>query len=149
MRVYTCKKCGKKYESAGLTDGYCDECLMAQLDKYHQVREYLWSNPGSTASEIATNCDCSVRQVMQWVKEDRFMLSDGSKVLLFCANCGKKITSGVYCSACQAEMRKEEQNKANSARMIQRLNNMHGTTLNDKNVDDGSMRFLNSRNNKK
>lgn len=151
MRQYICKKCGKKYEAAGLTDGFCEECLMEHLDKYHQVREYLWNHPGSTAREIADTCDCSVRQVMQWVKEDRFMLTDGSKVLLFCANCGNRITSGVYCSACQAEIAKEEQNKAKSARMIQRLNNMHGTALNGQNSDDGSMRFLDtfSHDNKK
>ena len=144
MSTYTCKKCGKKYEAAGLTDGFCEECLMDHLDKYHQVREYLWAHPGSTASEIADACDCSVRQVMQWVKEDRFMLTDGSRVLLYCANCGKKIISGVYCPACQAAMAKDEQAKAKSAKMQQRMNNMHGTALNTQNPEEGSMRFLNT-----
>ena len=146
MRVYTCRKCGKQYESAGLTDGLCEECLMDQLDKYHQVREYLWEHPGSTASDIAAACNCSVRQVMQWVKEDRFMLSDGSKVLLYCANCGRKILSGIYCPACQEAMAKEDQAKAKSDRMVQRLNHMRGVTLNRPNADEGSMRFLNKNN---
>ncbi len=143
MGIYTCRKCGKKFESAGLTDGICEECLRASLDKYHQVREFLWSHPGSTASEIANQCDCSVRDVMQWVKEDRFMLTDGSKVMLFCANCGAKIVSGIYCTACQAAINKGEINAAKSSRLQQRLNSMHGTTLDKHAADDGSMRFLN------
>ena len=142
MRVYTCRKCGKQYETAGFTDGLCDECLMEHLDKYHQVREYLWSHPGSTASEIATACECSVRQVMQWVKEDRFMLTDGSKVLLYCANCGAKITSGVYCAACKALAEKNQLAASQAERMIQRLNNMHGVSMNHPQPKDGKMRFL-------
>ena len=142
MRVYTCRKCGKQYETFGLTDGLCDECLMEHLDKYHQVREYLWSHPGSTASEIATACECSVRQVMQWVKEDRFMLTDGSKVLLYCANCGAKITSGIYCAACKALAEKNQLAATQTERMIQRLNSMHGVSMEHPQPKDGKMRFL-------
>ena len=147
MRTYTCRKCGEQYEAAGLTDGLCEKCVMEHLDKYHQVREYLWTHPGSTASEVSTACDCSVRQVMQWVKEDRFMLTDGSKVLLYCANCGKKITSGVYCAACKAAIEKGEIEAARTARLTQRLNNMKGIAVGSHNTDEGSMRFLNNLNN--
>ncbi len=149
MRVYTCRKCGNKYEVEGLTDGLCPDCLAEHLDKYHQVREFLWTHPGSTASEIASACECTVREVMHWVKEDRFMLSDGSKVLLYCANCGNKILSGVYCAACKAAMEKKEIASAKSAKMMQKLNHMHGVSMERKKADDGSMRFLNKANKNK
>ncbi len=148
MGVYTCRKCGKSYEADGLTEGFCHDCLQDHLDKYHQVREYLWEHPGSTAAIVAKECDCSVRQVMQWVKEDRFMLTDGSRVLLFCANCGAKITSGVYCTACQAEMAKEKAAALKYSKFKQRAESMYGVALNRQAPEDESMRFLHTRNNK-
>ncbi|MBQ9359911.1 MAG: hypothetical protein IJT96_02610 [Lachnospiraceae bacterium] len=142
MSVYTCKKCGKKFETKGFTDGFCEECAADYQDKYHQVREYLWKHPGSNASAVAKACDCSVRQVMQWVKEDRFMLSDDSRVSLYCEICGTKIFSGRYCAACQTKAERKAKDDALSARIRQHTENMHGTTVERPSADDGRMRFL-------
>ncbi|MBQ9606995.1 MAG: hypothetical protein IJV16_07450 [Lachnospiraceae bacterium] len=142
MSIYTCKKCGKQYESNRLTDGYCDECSAEYRDKYHQVREYLWQHPGITASEIAKACDCNIGQVMKWVKEDRFMLSEDSRVSLYCEICGTKILSGIYCPSCRAEVEKREKDEAKNARIRQHTQNMHGTSTERSGHDDGQMRFL-------
>ena len=149
MRTYTCRKCGKKYESDGLTEGLCNDCLMDKLDKYHQVREYLWEHPGTNASTLAAECGCTVREVMQWVREDRFMLTDGSKILLYCANCGTKITSGVYCKECQGKIARNEAAAEKSARLRAKSESMFGTSISGNTSDDGSMRFLYNKNQKK
>ena len=142
MGIYTCRKCGKKFESKRLTDGICEECAAAKRDKYHQVREYLWHHPGSTASEIAKACECNVGQVMKWVKEDRFMLSDDSRVSLYCEICGTKILSGRYCDSCRADAERQAKLDAKTARIMQHTQNMHGTATDNGSHDDGHMRFL-------
>ena len=142
MSIYKCKKCGKKYEAKGFTDGFCPECLADYQDKYHQVREYLWAHPGATASTIASACGCSVHQVMNWVKEDRFMLSEDSKVSIYCEICGSKITSGRYCSKCQAIAERQAKEQAKSDRVKKHSQNMHGTSMQKPAGDDGHMRFL-------
>lgn len=142
MGIYTCRRCGKQYESNRLTSGICDDCTAEALDKYHQVRDYLWRHPGTTASDIAKACDCNILQVMRWVKEDRFMLSDDSRIALYCEICGRRIVSGRYCEACRAKHEKKEKTEAESARLQQRSASMHGTATDKEKSDDGKMRFL-------
>lgn len=141
MGIYTCRKCGAKYESKRLTDGFCEKCAIEYMDKYHQVREYLWNHPGVTASDIAKACDCNVTQVMNWVKEDRFMISADSRVHLYCEICGKKISSGRFCPSCQVEADKRAREEAMNAKMKEHLEQRHGTSVKQKRAD-GEMRFL-------
>ncbi|MCR5775716.1 MAG: flagellar protein [Lachnospiraceae bacterium] len=143
MSVFICRKCGKQFEPQFLSDGLCEECAAGVLDKYHQVREYLWEHPGSTASTIAKACDCSIHDVMIWVKEDRFMVSKDSKVSLFCENCGTKIYSGRYCAKCQAEMEKRAALEKKNEKTLKHINQMQGTVVRPK-ADDGQMRFFNN-----
>ncbi len=144
MGIYTCRKCGEKYESNRLTDGLCDKCAVEYMDKYHQVREYLWNHPGVTASVIAKECGCNVTQVMQWVKEDRFMVSNDSRVRLYCEICGKAIMSGRYCADCQSEAERRAKAEAANARIKEHMEQRHGTSLRQ-NRADGEMRFLNNK----
>ncbi|MCR5486173.1 MAG: hypothetical protein K6F35_01440 [Lachnospiraceae bacterium] len=142
MALRTCQKCGKTYEATLLGGGLCESCNNEQMDKYHEVREYLWNHPHSTASSIAKACGVSVHQVMLWVKDDRFEVSDDSKVSLYCENCGMKISSGHLCAACQASASKKAQAEALEERMRFHAENMHGTSVGTKKSEDGRMRYL-------
>ncbi|MBO6147338.1 MAG: hypothetical protein J6O70_07175 [Lachnospiraceae bacterium] len=142
MGIYICRKCGRQFEAKFLSNGYCDDCNTEYYDKYHQVREYLWNHPNTTADVVAKACDCSVHQVMIWVKEERFLVSEDSKVFLYCENCGKKILSGKYCPECQAVAARNEQEAARASRIRQHSEQMHGTSVKKPDQDDGHMRFL-------
>ncbi|MCR5747351.1 MAG: hypothetical protein K6G03_06545 [Lachnospiraceae bacterium] len=142
MGVYICRKCGKQYESHIISNGYCEECNIEYNDKYHQVREYLWAHPNTTADVVAKECDCSIHQVMKWVKEERFYISSDSKVTLYCEICGQKIFSGRYCTACKASVAKNKQEAEKASRIKQHAENMHGTSTTGNKGDDSHMRFL-------
>ena len=142
MGVYVCRKCGKQFETNRITGGLCPECEVENQDKYHQVREYLWRHPGITANEIAKACDCSVKQVMKWVKEDRFMVSADSRVSLYCENCGTRILSGRYCPSCMSSVERQAKEEARNAKIRQHAENLHGTATEKPNQDSGHMRFL-------
>ena len=142
MGTYVCRKCGKKFESKTLTDGFCHECLAEFLDKYHLVREYLWEHPGSNASEISKACEVSVHQVMEWVREDRFMLTNDSKVFIYCEVCGVKITSGRLCERCSKVEAREQKSKDAVRRAKAKAEERQGVAVAKYDGDDGKMRFL-------
>lgn len=143
MRVFTCGKCGNKYETDTITGGLCPDCLAEYRDKYHMVRDYLWQHPGSTASVIADTCGVSVHQVMAWVKEDRFMVTADSKVQIYCEGCGAKIISGRYCERCKAQAERKDKELENVRKAKKKAEAVHGTALGRHgSADDGRMRFL-------
>ncbi len=145
MALLTCRKCGKKFEAFYLSDEFCDACTAELADKYHEVRDYLWEHPNSTADTVAKACDCSVRQVMRWVKEERLEVSENSKVSLYCENCGMKIFSGRLCRNCQLAAGKAAEESAHAKRMEERATRMHGTSGKSGTDENGKMRYLGNR----
>ncbi len=143
MAVLTCRRCGRIFEAHYLSDEYCGECSTQVADKYHEVRDYLWDHPNSTADAVAKACGCSVRQVMRWVREERLEVTEGSKVSLCCETCGTKIFSGRFCENCRKAAGKAAAESAHAKKMEERAAQMHGTGLGPKrDADDGKMRYL-------
>lgn len=54
--------------------------------------------------EISEKNDVSVKQLKQWVKEERLAFPDDSPVGIECENCGAMIHTGKYCAKCKNEM---------------------------------------------
>jgi uncharacterized protein YjcR len=142
MAKVICRKCGKVF-NAGLRDeGLCSECRTTYTDKYHQVREYLWEHPNTKAAVIAKEFGVSVHQVMLWVREERFEVSDESKIVLFCVNCGQRISTGMYCAKCAAVAAKEARRKDEEEKLRQKAERMQGVSVQKKSGEDGEMRYL-------
>ncbi len=48
--------------------------------------------------------DVSVKQIKQWVKEERLILSEAFLDGVLCEHCGRPITSGRFCDKCKVAM---------------------------------------------
>jgi hypothetical protein len=82
----------------------CPSCKKALEDKFQEVKSYLRENPGSSVEKTALECEVSTKQIKQWVREERLVLSSPTESGITCENCGKPICSGRYCETCKAAL---------------------------------------------
>ncbi|SFB13049.1 flagellar operon protein TIGR03826 [Acetitomaculum ruminis DSM 5522] len=104
MEVKNCKTCGKLFNYVS-GPRLCPACIKQLEDKFHEVRDYIRKKPKSELAVIAEECDVSVNQIKQWVREERLSFDKDSPVALECENCGAKILTGRYCKNCKDEMK--------------------------------------------
>ncbi len=114
-----CTKCGKPFAgSPGQT--VCKSCaeksnpyvIPARLQlsdkdsqKMQSVRDYIRDNPGVTGSEVMNAVGISNKFLQKALMTGIFVGKRGEKYP--CENCGKIITSGVYCNDCLVILRNE------------------------------------------
>ncbi len=79
MEVRTCKSCGRMFNCIGRTP-LCPACADEMEKKFQQVKEYVWEHRSATLQDISENNDVSVKQLRQWVREERLTFSDKSPV---------------------------------------------------------------------
>jgi predicted amidophosphoribosyltransferase len=82
----------------------CPSCQQALEKKFQQVKEYLRENPNSSVEKTATDNDVTTKQIKQWVREERLILSTAAGSGIECEGCGKPIRSGRLCEACKAAL---------------------------------------------
>ena len=103
MDVRNCKGCGRLFNYMGGAP-LCQECKAALEKKFEAVKDYIDEHPQASISQVAEDMDVSVKQIKQWVREERLILSEASLDGVVCEHCGRPITSGRYCDKCKAAM---------------------------------------------
>lgn len=103
MDVRNCKGCGRLFNYMGKSP-LCPACEKKLDDKYHQVKEYIYDNPGATINQVSEENDVSVNQIKKWVREEKLSFSDDSPVGLACESCGKTIKTGRFCKECKSKV---------------------------------------------
>ena len=105
MDVKNCKNCKRLFNYLG-GEQICPACKEELENKFSQVRDYVWDHKNATMEEISEENEVSVKQIKQWVREERLVFSDDSAMGIECENCGAIIKSGRFCDKCKAEMSK-------------------------------------------
>lgn len=103
MEVMTCKTCGKifNYLQGPLI---CPSCKKKLEEKFGDVKEYVRANEGATMSQIAEANEVSIKQIKQWIREERLSFTDNSPIGIECENCGKMIRTGRFCDKCKSKL---------------------------------------------
>ena len=57
-----------------------------------------------TAGKNVDLLEKQIRQIQQWIREERLEFTADSPVKIPCENCGEMIRSGKYCEKCKREM---------------------------------------------
>lgn len=100
MELLTCKGCGKLFNYIH-GQRVCPICQKKMEEKFKEVKKYVYENPDIEMNELAEAMDVSIRQIRQWVREERLCFSDDSPIGIECENCGTTIKTGRFCKQCK------------------------------------------------
>lgn len=100
MDVTNCKGCGRLFNVMN-NSRLCPNCIRQLEDKFQEVKKYLDENPNASIEMVSQDNEVSVKQIKQWVREERLIFAEGSSVTIDCEKCGVQIRTGRYCDACK------------------------------------------------
>ena len=103
MNVTNCKGCGRIFNVIG-NEKLCPNCRKKMEDKFAEVKAFLQENPNTPIDVVSKETEVSTRQIRQWVKEERLILSEGIMDGVVCESCGKAISTGRFCDKCKASL---------------------------------------------
>lgn len=132
MDVRNCKGCGRLFNYIG-GKPLCQECIKGLEDKFQQVKNYLREHTHAGIQEVAEENDVDVRQIKQWIREERLTFAKDSPITIDCESCGAPIRSGRFCAACVAKMQTNLGSAINRPKPVEPKKNVR---------DKDRMRFL-------
>lgn len=103
MNVRNCRKCGKIFNYI-VGPVICPRCKENQEAKFQEVKKFVQENHGADIAEVAEACEVEVKQIRQWIREERLQFADDSPIRIPCESCGAMIQSGRFCDKCKAEL---------------------------------------------
>jgi flagellar operon protein (TIGR03826 family) len=103
MEVKSCKGCGRLFNYVS-GQPLCQSCLKKLEEKFQEVKQYLYDNPNASVNEVSEANDVTVKQIKQWIREERLMFSSATAAGVVCEHCGTPICSGRFCDKCKAEL---------------------------------------------
>lgn len=106
MEVRNCKQCGRLFNYMGKT--LCPECLKGKEDEFTVVKNYIRENPAAGIAEVSEATGTSVKQIRQWVREERLLLTEASATAgINCESCGRPICTGRLCQSCKNQVTRD------------------------------------------
>lgn len=106
MEVRNCKGCNRLFQYIG-GPTLCPTCREELEKKFVEVKEYIYANPGASITQVSEAQEVSVKQIKQWIREDRLVLSTASPDGVLCEQCGVPICSGRFCATCKSRIANE------------------------------------------
>ena len=106
MNVRNCKKCGKIFNYIS-GPAICPRCKEGQEAKFQEVKKFVQENHGADITEVSEACEVEVKQIRQWIREERLQFADDSPIRIPCEGCGAMIQSGRFCEKCKSEVTNE------------------------------------------
>lgn len=103
MEVMNCKGCGRLFNYMG-GPRLCPMCQKKLEEKFQDVKKYLEENPNATINRVAEDMDISVKQIRQWIREERLSITTAGADGIVCEKCGMPICTGRFCDKCKASM---------------------------------------------
>lgn len=103
MNVRNCKKCGKIFNYIS-GPAICPRCKEGQEAKFQEVKKFVQENHGADITEVSEACEVEVKQIRQWIREERLQFADDSPIRIPCEGCGAMIQSGRFCDKCKMEL---------------------------------------------
>ena len=103
MEVMNCRGCGRLFNYIG-GQQLCPACKDELEKKFMEVKEYIREHPEKNISQVSEDTDVSIRQLKNWVRQERLIFSEESKVMIECEQCGASIRTGRFCEKCKKNM---------------------------------------------
>ena len=106
MEVKVCKSCKRMFQYiAGPV--ICPHCRAKEDEQFELVKGYLRNNPGANLMQVSEATGVESKVILKFLREERLEVSKDSPISLVCEQCGKRISTGIRCSECEAQMLKD------------------------------------------
>lgn len=105
LKLANCPHCGRLFNRS-LHD-VCPACLQKVEEQYDRCSEYLREHRHATIYELSEATGVSIRQITKFIREGRISIGDAPNLQYPCSSCGKLISKGAMCEACQLRIRKD------------------------------------------
>lgn len=102
MEVTNCRTCGRLFNYISGRQ-MCPLCRDQLEKKFQEVKMYVEENPGATLSTVSQEMEVSVKQLKDWIREERLILTEAWGEIC-CDVCGKAIKTGKFCEECKRKM---------------------------------------------
>ena len=103
MNVATCKGCGRLFNVIS-NQRLCPNCVAGLEDKFQEAKKYLEENPATSVEILSKECGISVKQIKEWIRDERLAFREGSGCGISCEQCGTMILTGRYCDQCRVKL---------------------------------------------
>jgi flagellar operon protein (TIGR03826 family) len=100
MNVKNCVKCGKIFNYLSGRP-ICPACVKNLEEEFKTVRTYVKRNPNASIAEVAEVNEVDIKQIKQWIREEKLSFSKDSGVGIDCEVCGVTIKTGRFCDTCK------------------------------------------------
>lgn len=116
MDVRNCTRCKKIFNYVG-GQPVCAQCKKELEELFKETRLYIRRNPDASITEVSEKCNVDLKQIRQWIREEKLSFSKDSEIGIECEKCGKSIRTGRFCDACKGDTLNELNNivRQNSA----------------------------------
>lgn len=137
----SCTQCGKIFEDLLGKYSLCPNCRQDEETLLRKVKDYLWTNPGTTEAKLWEMFGVSHKQIMKWLRDQRIEVTPGSAIKLTCQRCGSMITTGKYCKDCNTKIA-NNLHELQAALMPREERNLFSMVIDKNFANHGSMHFL-------
>lgn len=103
MEVATCKNCGRLFNVIS-REKICPGCKSLLEDRFQDVKKYLDENPNTTVEILSKECEIPVKQIKDWIREERLTFREGTGCGINCEQCGAMILTGRFCEQCKQKI---------------------------------------------
>lgn len=103
MNIMNCKGCGRLFNVIS-NSRLCPNCVAALEEKFQEVKKYLYENPNASIDVVSKECEVAIKQIKEWVREERLAFTEGSASGIGCEKCGRMILTGRYCDECRMKI---------------------------------------------
>ena len=114
MDVRNCPRCGKIYHYDGMK--ICPTCRRDDEKDYQTVKKYLYKNPGADISEVHKETEVDTDKIIEFLRQGRLEVGEGSNLLIECEICGAGITTGRFCNKCANNLQQELSSAVSSSK---------------------------------
>jgi len=105
VQVKACIKCKGLFETMSERE-VCPRCLEYLEKQFKVVRRFVREHDLAGIEEVSETCGITIKQLLEWIREEKLSFSKESKVGVPCLACGISIPMGKYCVTCQTKLSK-------------------------------------------
>ena len=105
IRVAHCPSCGKVFQKN--LRNMCMDCASVLDKQYDDVDRYLVRNRQSTTDEVSQATGVPVKQIHEWIRQNRISLYGFPNLTDSCDMCSGPTRQGHLCSSCSTKLKSD------------------------------------------